>query len=618
MHRYHVCMLALWSVVALGVAAPAARAGSKKAKVEFTYRVAPTAPEIKVSASPIYLRPNTEQSVDLFVRNVETDKEEDALKDVALRLVRVDGDTETVIAAAKLDKVDKLPPGAQARLVFIGDKALPWIGMRPKLQLWLDAKNKDTVKQDLRIVFEHPSKYVDIEEASYNRTTNRLSFLVSLKKNFVGPPCKVVLMIDRDYVPGLKALKRTTLEQDLKKIGQALELAADIEFDGALGPPNDARVFLNVDGFDRAFEFLPNFNDVAGVVRAADYTNDVAVRFRTNRYILPDKKKPLELNLEIDARQIDQPAWVEFGFNRSEDNTEDAKFDVELKPGLSDMKLSLNAAKDGALLCKMVVVDWRVKEETAEMLGRRWMRVRVLDENGKTEKAISKTALRPLEIARGNLAPLELKANRVWTAILLDDTPVQDVRFKLEPTWPAGKTLDVMVTTKDRPENRYAPIEKAIFYIGKKSIGKIEAEEQQEGRQTGDVWTAKLATPEKEGKIEVAVQFQLRNGMVSAASEFVILRAVKPGEILTTLKGKVMDVAQRPFPGVAVQLKDAKGAVKAEQKANDKGLYAFEKLTPGDYVLEAKQAIPPLRAREAVAIPPGKEVVEKDLQLKMK
>src|SRR5207253_224641 len=107
----------------LNVAAPAVQAGSKKAKVEFSYRMAPDEPDKKVAESKVYLRPNTEHALELFVKNVETDKEEDALKDVVVRLIRLDGKVETLLAVAKLEKVDKLLPGDKARLVFVPEKA---------------------------------------------------------------------------------------------------------------------------------------------------------------------------------------------------------------------------------------------------------------------------------------------------------------------------------------------------------------------------------------------------------------------------------------------------------------------------------------------------------------
>src|SRR5262245_9130859 len=56
-----------------------------QARVEFLYRMAAGQPEIKVHDSPIYVRPNTNHTVEFFVRNVDADKNGDALGDVVVK-----------------------------------------------------------------------------------------------------------------------------------------------------------------------------------------------------------------------------------------------------------------------------------------------------------------------------------------------------------------------------------------------------------------------------------------------------------------------------------------------------------------------------------------------------
>ena len=325
MIRQQVIVVGAFAAMVLGAVglAPGVQAGAKKSKVEFSYRMAPELPVIKDSR--VYLRPNTDHAVEFFVKNVETDPEEDALKEVVVKLMRVDTVPPIMIAAAKLDGDDKLLPGKEARLFFLPakappdkappdkappDKALPDKGMpAPKLQLWLEAKNKVTATQDLKVLFEHPSRYVDVEEGRFDRATRKLSFIVSLKKSFFGPPCTVSLVLDPEYLPGLKEVKNRTLTQTLNKIGQGLEVFAELEFDASARDLTDAPVFLAVDGFDRAFEFQPNFNET-GLIRPVVHDKDIAVRLRNERYPPPDdKKNPLTVSLEVDVRTIDQPGW---------------------------------------------------------------------------------------------------------------------------------------------------------------------------------------------------------------------------------------------------------------------------------------------------------------------
>ena len=263
----------------------------------------------------------------------------------------------------------------------------------------------------------------------------------------------------------------------------------------------------------------------------------------------------------------------------------------------------------------MAVKDWQIPLKTAEMSGKRWLQVHVLDEAGE-KMSLSSDALKPLA-GRPELTPLILKSNAVSAAVTLDDTAVEGVKFRNLPAeWKEGKDLEVTVTTNDRPESRYAKIDKVIFYLGKETQGKIEAEEQRAGTPKNVAWTATLRTPDKEGKLEVAVQFWTANGKVAAKSDFVMLKVQKSGEVTTTLKGKV--TYGDNLPGAMVKLKDAKGAVKGEQKTDDKGAFAFEKVAPGDYTIEASAVIPSVFGRAGVSVPPGKDVVEKDVPVKIK
>ncbi|MCI0681410.1 MAG: carboxypeptidase-like regulatory domain-containing protein [Gemmataceae bacterium] len=635
MDRRGVCVVALL-VLGLGVAAPAVQAGGKQAKVEFSYQMAPGQPAKSLETSDVYLRAGAEHSVQLFVKNKEDNKFADALTDVVVSLVSVDdeGKAKQTWTTAKLDKADldaagNLAAGKSARLVFAADKVLAELGKGPlpKLQLWLDAKGKMTVRQDLKVKLWQPERYVKVTKAHYDQTSRRVSFTVELTEEFVGPPCVVRMVLDPDYLPGLKPPKNKTMEQPLTKIGQPLDLFADLEFEGSTVGLSDARVFLHVDGFQRAFEFAPDLNELSGdMPPAVDYSRDVAVRFRPRPYVFPDKKNPLLVRLEIDARTIDQPARVELGFNRSDADKDVKNFakrfttiPPEGLPGLRSIKLAIDAGKKGDLVCMLTATDWEVPVTTADLLGRRFLRLRVVDTDG-TKLKVSGQALKPLEAQRPGLAPLSVDKDEVLAAVTIDDSAAEVVRFSgVSEDWRPGAKVEVKVETAPRDKARYAPIEKAIFYFGKPSAGKIEAKEQFEGKELEpDVWSAIVRTPDKDGRYELAVTFQTGTGMRSAASELVSVKTAAPGEFVTTLKGKVLDSAERPKAGAKVLLMDAKGKPKGLQEAGAKGEFVFEKVPPGDYFLEASTAIPRNKGIVAVKVPPGKELVEKDVVVKMK
>src|SRR5439155_15222363 len=124
--------------------------------------------------------------------NTEPNKKEPALKDAAVKLMRLDGTDWTMVTAAKLDLLEH---GKEARLVFVPEKPPLWTGPPAKLQLWLETKNKETFKQDLPVFFRHPERYLRIDEARYDHQMRRISFSVSLQEPFNGPKCTVRLVL---------------------------------------------------------------------------------------------------------------------------------------------------------------------------------------------------------------------------------------------------------------------------------------------------------------------------------------------------------------------------------------------------------------------------------------
>src|SRR5262245_44570097 len=116
-----VLLVAFSGLLCLGTAAPTALAQAPNAKVEFTFRMGPDEPGVNLKDSPIYLRPNAPLPVELLLKNTEANKFANGLREVTVKLMRVDGGNPTPLTSAK---VDKLLPGDETRLVFAADKVL--------------------------------------------------------------------------------------------------------------------------------------------------------------------------------------------------------------------------------------------------------------------------------------------------------------------------------------------------------------------------------------------------------------------------------------------------------------------------------------------------------------
>jgi hypothetical protein len=77
----------------------------------------------------------------------------------------------------------------------------------------------------------------------------------------------------------------------------------------------------------------------------------------------------------------------------------------------------------------------------------------------------------------------------------------------------------------------------------------------------------------------------------------------KPDATLVTIKGRVVDKDNNGRAGTRVQLTDATGAIKGEQRTEEDGVFAFEKVPAGVYTIEARISIPALKGATKVEIP---------------
>jgi len=113
-------------------------------------------------------------------------------------------------------------------------------------------------------------------------------------------------------------MRRARFKQKLSKENTEVELsAANIEFEGGLRPQN-GRIYLTVDGFERAFLFKCAFAQGA----LTPLKDDTRVRVVAARYVLPSTKIPVVI--EIDSKsQVEgdedalQSLLVEVKFDRA-------------------------------------------------------------------------------------------------------------------------------------------------------------------------------------------------------------------------------------------------------------------------------------------------------------
>src|SRR5581483_1439985 len=107
--------------------------------------------------------------------------------------------------------------------------------------------------------------YVHVEKVEYTstgagKTTKRLALTLKADAEFSGPACPVSLDLQPSVIPGLGPERvQGTFEDVLTAHDQTVTLLAEnLKFRGPA--PNQAKVYVTVDGYERAFIYSTDFS----------------------------------------------------------------------------------------------------------------------------------------------------------------------------------------------------------------------------------------------------------------------------------------------------------------------------------------------------------------------
>lgn len=580
----------------------------------------------------IALRPNTVQPV--FIRYFNPGP--GSRKNVKVTLEQFDGDKWKEIAKTTILKVGVKE---EAPVKFDGiptPKApAPWpslAGPPFMLRFSVDDGTGKEVKTEVAVKLQEPREYVKVREARYDPERRRLSFKLSSNEP-LDPPCPVELTLLPSAIPGLLPNSAGTFKQKLSKENQVVELSADnVEFEGGV-PPQNGRVYLNVDGFERAFLYKCAFADGS----LTPLKDEMRARIVAPRYSKPQAKIPV--TIEVDVRgQSDgdddplQRSYIDLRFDRS------GQGNYEKTPGspyrgLRDQSVEYMAEGD-ALVFKTKVKDRVVELDTEGINGKRTLKVRVLskpdvpapiaDEQDSTVEKVSlfsagdSNRFAPLVFDRTN--------DSVLAELILDSTPAEDLRLSNVPakTKPEEK-ISPRLQVKPRLRGVQAPIEKVYFFFGEadkehKIPEKAAKFEAFLDKDKFYVLKEDMVVPaEHRGKLFVSAQVETATGVLMSKKEPTTVRSAdaKDGDadVLTTISGKVArgELVQKDVTVFLSKAKPEKGDVPKQAKSNEEGKYSFADVKPGDYIVSARKL--DTVAREVISIAPGTEKLEVNLKL---
>lgn len=593
----------------------------------------------------VVLRPNVTQPVFLAYYN-------DALiqkKNIKVSLEQVFPDGKTrPIGTTTIAKVDarknapmaftlpgkepvKEPPAKDVKDV----KDAPW----PKLdgppfllRFLIDDGTTETVKVDVPVKIQEPREYVKVSEARFDPKSKKLSFKVS-SDELLDPPCPIQLVMQPSTIPGLVVNKAGTFRQilskeNLTKENPDVELSADeVTFEGAT--PTTGRVYLTVDGYERAFAFNCAFAE-GTLTPLAD---EVRARLVAPRYSLPAAKMPVVVEIDGKALEVgeDDPMqnwFVDVKFDRAGTGTYQRPVGGPFR-GLRAQSIEYKADGD-AMIFKTRVSDRVVELDTEGINGKRSVQVRVLAKgervplaNEQDERDGKLLLFHPTATSR--YAPLKFdKINDAVVAeVILDGTPAEDLTLdKLPLKTRPEDTLRPRLTVKERGPNQ-APIEKVYFFFGEADKHRVP----DKAPKTDGVWDDALKAyipgedfivPETRGKLYVSAVVETATGVPNSVKQpvYVYSRDFKEGGddriILTTISGTVQRGGRMQPDAVVVLQKVKKDKTDKDEKpmvlkTKDDGKFEFKDVEPGQYVLSAKRM--DVVAREPLLVPKNMEKI---------
>jgi hypothetical protein len=432
---------------------------------------------------------------------------------------------------------------------------------------------------------------------------------------FAGPRCRVELVLRPDCIP--------CLEEGQKKDGtyagfldgpdgEVVLVARNLKFkkDVKDGEERNGLVYLNVDGFDRAFTFLTTF------APDGQPTDPQRIEKPVLRLVAdPYTRASAKYRMTAEADNVQEGWVVELGLDRDDDKQFVANQGevVRFPNGRETRYFFSPVGPHGGLVAEASVRDWSWEPDLSGLFGKRALRLQLLGPQQKVREVIAGAPAGPGAGIRVNSPVTEVDG-----AVIVDGSKPDELRFiDLPRQLRRGSPLPIRARAVDAESG----IRQVVFFVGKSlpdgkvPDGAVVAQPVNPADRT--VWQALLPAPtERAAVLEVTVQ--ATNNVGLSATETVIIQLVDPTPgapaAAATIRGMVSQ-GGRPQPDVPVTLRDAQNAIKNKAMTNSAGEYVFKDVPPASYRVEAISTRSMTRGDTAVQVAGGEEKTKIDINL---
>jgi hypothetical protein len=469
-----------------------------------------------------------------------------------------------------------LPPQSTVRLTLGEPAALP-----PELPLFhgplqwrvLDAEAANAVldAQEIPVVVMLPREYVKVTDilfvppsAGAGPDDNQLTVDLQVRSPPPGPDIPVELVLPPDRIPGLISAKTGKFNGELSTAVEPAPVTLKLEAKNIvleLGESEDGVIYLNVDGYPRAFIYKTTF------LRRGNPTTPrgdlkPAVRIRAPMIVAANPK--FTIDMEVDNAR--DGTVLEFAIGQKEAGAFKPYQQPKVLGDAKNRQIRFSPqSQDGGLVFEASVQDWSIPLDTQRLLGKHELRARLLDANGKE---ISKT----------------------FHTLIVDDSQPANAQF-LKP--PARAKRGTTVTLQATAASEVG-IKDAQFFLGKPIDKKLPPNVALLPGKAADkgqtVWEVKFPLPEdRKGPTDISVMFTSQAGLTSYATTTIELLDTDPAKTGPgRIKGKVV-FAELAQADLDVILRNEKKQEVARAKSSKSGTFVFENVAPGKYTVYCRK-----------------------------
>ncbi|MBM3993072.1 MAG: hypothetical protein FJ303_02785 [Planctomycetes bacterium] len=552
----------------------------------------------------IRVRPNAPTVLQLRVKNPD----ETPLRDVTFKLLYKAG-TKTHLIAQSVKVVEKLAQNDEVAIEWGKPDKGPEKTTLPQppysLELTIEGKQNDepiVFKQPLRVEIREPRDYVSASGKWEEK--RRAVFTLKNSKEEPGPR---LMPLQLRVGPEFESSKKGTQAQVLTGPKQEAKLfCEDLAFIAPAAALGEGSLYIDVDGFERAFVFHPVKLAGAGDLGTRNLGETIGARIKVDRYHNPDPK--FLVHLEMDG-PLSPDYSVEIALDRAGEKKE--FLDVVRKTGLRDQSVELRV-EEGNLMCTALVKDWLVEFDTTRVFGNLYFRVGVNFKNSPMKLTA------PTE-PRSRYSALETEGNYVYARVNQDVSKPVNIQFvDLPKEWPIGKPLKVHVRAAKRDKSQ-APIDEIVLVTGKLPPDGKAPPDAILGKRTLDDTQSECVFEVREwDKAEVvslSARVSTKSGAFDVASASVTFTAGPRATKGTKVSGHVVRGGLGQI-GLEVLLIDEKGAVKDKTTSKEKGAFTFESVAPGVYFVTSARSSLNLIGKTRVVVLEGEAAMD-DVEVKL-